>query len=388
MDYQKELEEALSLLHGDAEGNEEPVQLPLEIVLELQEWVNSESVAFRLVLVDISGDVIAGLMLSQIRYWFTPAKNGESKTRIFKEGRNWIAKADKDWYDECRITEKQARRARTILEKRGLIITKVFRFNNVPTTHISLNTANFHDALWREFKRRYKQDNPRFALQGKSDLPYRASGFALQGKSLTETTTETTREQLPPAGGGSFKQPPIGGGVVVHDLDEVAFHLEHTGRRKGDLEAQCPHCGAGHTQETNVCPDCGAHVVWLNSPTWKKRYGDPKAYLRELRGEDLKAVGPLEVEFCRTFNYRTEFANRTQQREFRRLANKYPAGYLQELMVWANGKGFQALKGAVENPDNLTRWQNKQYEETQPGADNDQPSGWELQALQVAREKG
>ncbi|MDD3493868.1 MAG: hypothetical protein PHZ19_10275, partial [Candidatus Thermoplasmatota archaeon] len=182
--------------------------------------------------------------------------------------------------------------------------------------------------------------------------------------------------------------PPIGGGVVVHDLDEVAFHLEHTGRRKSDLEAQCPHCGAGHTQETNVCPDCGAHVVWLNSPTWKKRYGDPKAYLRELRGEDLKAVGPLEVEFCRTFKYGTEFANRTQQREFRRLANKYPAGYLQELMVWANGKGFQALKGAVENPDNLTRWQNKQYEETQPGADNDQPSGWELQALQVAREKG
>jgi len=174
---------------------------------------------------------------------------------------------------------------------------------------------------------------------------------------------------------------------VVHDLDEVWFRMETYGHRKDDLRDPCPICQASHDQSMNTCPDCGAHVVWLNSRTWKRYYGDPKAYMRELQGEDLKAAGPLEVEFCRTFNYGTKFANRTQQREFRRLANKYPAGYLQELMVWANGKGFQALKGAVENPDNLTRWQNKQYEQTQPGADNDQPSGWELQALQAMERK-
>lgn len=176
--------------------------------------------------------------------------------------------------------------------------------------------------------------------------------------------------------------PPVGGGVVLHDLDEVAFIFEGAGHRKDDLRAQCPHCQAGHDQSMNVCPDCGAHVVWENSRVWKRLYGDPKKYLRTLQGEDLKATGPLEIDFCQRFNHRAEFANVAQQKQFRALARKHPAGYLQELMAWAEGKGFQALKGAADNPDNLTKWKRKQYEETQPG-DNSQPSGWELLALQA-----
>jgi hypothetical protein len=121
--------------------------------------------------IDMAGDVCAGLLLSQLLYWHLPARDGRSKLRVQKQGKDWLVKAAGDWWQEIRLTEKQARRALAILEERGLVETMVARFNGAPTTHIHLNRDAFCQALSRVLN---TDSESRFALQGRTDLPYRA----------------------------------------------------------------------------------------------------------------------------------------------------------------------------------------------------------------------
>lgn len=166
--------------------------------------------------------------------------------------------------------------------------------------------------------------------------------------------------------------------LVVHDLDEVLYLMEGTGWKKDELTAQCPLCGAPHSQENNMCPDCQAPVIWLGSRVWKRLYGDPKVALRHARGEDLKPATPLEVEFCKAMNRRARFANITQQREFRRLARNYPAGHLQELIKWAADKNFSAFVSGVENENNLADYRRRHgIAEPQPEPE-EAPSAWSV----------
>lgn len=86
--------------------------------------------------IDIAGDLIAGTLLSQIMYWFSLDKNKKSKIRIFKDGNYWLAKGREDWYEEIRISPKQYDTAVKKLKEKGLVETKLYKFNAVPTTHI------------------------------------------------------------------------------------------------------------------------------------------------------------------------------------------------------------------------------------------------------------
>lgn len=86
--------------------------------------------------IDIAGDLIAGTLLSQIIYWFSLDKNKKSKIRIFKDGNYWLAKGREDWYEEIRISPKQYDTAVKKLKEKGLVETKLYKFNAVPTTHI------------------------------------------------------------------------------------------------------------------------------------------------------------------------------------------------------------------------------------------------------------
>lgn len=92
--------------------------------------------------IDIAGDLVCGAMLSRIVYWFgRSTETGKLRASLVRDGRLWIAKRRKDWWDEIRITEKQVRRATEVLVGLGLIVTKTYKFNGVPTTFISLNAA-------------------------------------------------------------------------------------------------------------------------------------------------------------------------------------------------------------------------------------------------------
>ena len=42
--------------------------------------------------IDISDDLIAGTLLSQIMFWFSETKDKKRKIRIYKDGNYWLAK--------------------------------------------------------------------------------------------------------------------------------------------------------------------------------------------------------------------------------------------------------------------------------------------------------
>lgn len=143
-----------------------------------------EGVWLRLALVDLAGDLLAGILLSQIVYW-TP------RATVDKDGHWWIVKAYSDWWDEVRLTEKQARRALGLLAEAGLVETHVWKWNGTPKVHVRLDVEAMEEAMFR------------LAPQGTSTCPPRqdvppsgADGRAPQGKTSStqrprpETTTE------------------------------------------------------------------------------------------------------------------------------------------------------------------------------------------------------
>ncbi len=115
----------------------------------LWEAASRDTIDFKKIYVDITGDLIAGLMLSQIIYWHLPNRDGESKLRVERDGYQWLAKAQHEWWAECRLTAKQVRRARKIMEEKGIIATAVYKFGGAPTTHIRIKWNTFLN-LWSE----------------------------------------------------------------------------------------------------------------------------------------------------------------------------------------------------------------------------------------------
>lgn len=135
----------------------------------------------RLAYVDITEDLIAGILLGQIVYWYMPNEQGKSKLRVKKNGEFWLAKGREDWREEIRITPKQYDRAIKILINKNLVEVQKFKFNGAPTSHIKLNIS--------EVTQRVKSiltfgEIPTSPL-GEMEITERVN-------SLTEITTETT----------------------------------------------------------------------------------------------------------------------------------------------------------------------------------------------------
>ena len=97
----------------------------------------------------MTGDLIAGLLLSQIVYWFLPNKHGRSKLKVSKDNLYWLAKQQSDWWKEIRISEKQAKRAIDLLVKLGIIVKTNHLFNNKRINHIRINEERFME-LWQQ----------------------------------------------------------------------------------------------------------------------------------------------------------------------------------------------------------------------------------------------
>ena len=102
------------------------------------EKASRDTIDFKVVYVDMVGDLAAGLLLSQIVYWHLPGKGGITKLRIGREGKEWLAKAHADWWDEIRVPQRTIRRKLDLLRELGLIETRLWQFNGAPITHIRL----------------------------------------------------------------------------------------------------------------------------------------------------------------------------------------------------------------------------------------------------------
>ncbi|WP_165847689.1 hypothetical protein [Ammonifex thiophilus] len=95
---------------------------------------DGDLIRVRKVCIDVTGDLVAGILLSRIidRYL-----SGESKElKPGRDGELWLVKGREEWWEECRITPKQFDRAVALLEQKGIVEKKVFKFNGVPTVHV------------------------------------------------------------------------------------------------------------------------------------------------------------------------------------------------------------------------------------------------------------
>jgi hypothetical protein len=151
------------------------------------ELASRDTVDFKTIYVDMTDDLIAGLMLSQIIYWHLPNKEGKTKLRVQKDGKLWLAKRREDWWEEIRITPSQADRALKILEEKGLIETALFRFAGAPTKHIRLMQDTFL-SVFEETRNSIlmKVEN---GISGNIENDLQETS-----KTCTETTAETTAE--------------------------------------------------------------------------------------------------------------------------------------------------------------------------------------------------
>jgi len=136
------------------------------------------------------GDLVSGLLLSQIVYWHLPSASGADRLKVQKKGRLWLAKAHSEWWDEIRISEEQAKRGIKRLCDLGIIDVEYHRFNGLRTTHIAINAEGFMRRWERVINPDRKADN---TPTEKGNKP----------RPLTETTpkitAETTSEELPAA---------------------------------------------------------------------------------------------------------------------------------------------------------------------------------------------
>ncbi|WP_088110497.1 conserved phage C-terminal domain-containing protein [Bacillus wiedmannii] len=137
----------------------------------------------RLAYVDITGDLIAGILLGQIVYWYMPNEQGKSKLRVKKNGEFWLAKSREDWRNEIRITPKQYDRAIKILIEKGFVEVKKFKFNGAPTNHIKLNISEVTERVKWILTFGEIPNSP----LGEMELTETVN-------SLTEITTKTTTE--------------------------------------------------------------------------------------------------------------------------------------------------------------------------------------------------
>jgi len=140
--------------------------------------------------------------------------------------------------------------------------------------------------------------------------------------------------------------------------------MEGTGWKKHQITDQCAYCQETVEQDMNVCQSCGAHVVWFESPTWKRLFGKPDEYVRNLTGDELKATTPLQLHVIQAYGEGGRFRNVTQQTEFMRLEKKVPDDFIKEVLLWATEKHvpWRSFVGGIKNEAWLARWSSEQME--------------------------
>ena len=103
-----------------------------------------DSIRFKPIYVDVAGDFMVGMMLSEIITWYLPGRTGDSDVhKVRHEDKVWIVVKRSDWWEHTRMSVKQADRALSKLVQAGLVEKKPTLFSGAPTTHIRLIEDKF-----------------------------------------------------------------------------------------------------------------------------------------------------------------------------------------------------------------------------------------------------
>lgn len=161
----------------------------------------------QLIWIDIAGNSNAGHLLARILYWNAPDRAGKwTKLRVRKADGYWLCKKHEDWWTEIRLTTKEAKAAIKLLVDKGIIRTKLYKFDGSPTTHIQVVWENLKEAVEEYESSFYLDEEEGFEaenLQSTANTPNRPKGtiptdqkgrFQPTKKvdSITRNTTEIT----------------------------------------------------------------------------------------------------------------------------------------------------------------------------------------------------
>ena len=126
------------------------------------------------ILFEVTGDLASTAVLSRLRYWFSPSKkNGQQRTRIYKDGMNWMARTDEEWFDEACVTVKEMKRIKKHLTELKLVDIRIFKFDGNPTTHWSLNIQKFTELYNLALQKKISKST--FGTKGKVPLGQKES---------------------------------------------------------------------------------------------------------------------------------------------------------------------------------------------------------------------
>lgn len=162
-------------------------------------------VAYHPVLARISGGVKAGIMLSQLCYWFGKGADPDG----------WIFKTEKEFEEETALTIREQEGARKLLVKCGFV--EIRRMGMPAKLHFKLNQATIEGAIEIYLGRTSSAESAE-PVTRKAQNQLRGNGTILYSENTTEITTEirSRPSDSPPSG----EDEPNSGKFAPEDLVE------------------------------------------------------------------------------------------------------------------------------------------------------------------------
>ncbi|MFU0783871.1 MAG: hypothetical protein ACFWT2_12415 [Thermoanaerobacterium thermosaccharolyticum] len=156
---------------------------------------SKDSIDLKRIYIDIAGDIVTGVLLSQIIFYYLPDDKGKTKLRVMHDNELWLAKTREEWWEECRISPKQFDRSIKILEDKQLVTTKTIKFNGSPVKHIRLNLDILTEQieLFDKMKNDKNINYKKWIKSNSSNLPNKENGFLPKGK-IEIDQTENSKE--------------------------------------------------------------------------------------------------------------------------------------------------------------------------------------------------
>jgi len=158
-----------------------------ENILHWIKGLNEDAIVIRRAFIDVcKGDIIAGLILSQVLYYHLLDKTGKTRLRVIKKGKFWLAKQYTDWWEECRIKATLARNKINELVEDGILEKRIFKFNGMATVHLRVNC----EVLESRIKTRTGKTSSNTTEAKPADMQNDANGF--EGTEQTDMTKTNT----------------------------------------------------------------------------------------------------------------------------------------------------------------------------------------------------
>lgn len=103
---------------------------------------NERVIAFYPKFADLTGSLHAGVLLSQVFYWFS-----NNRLRVRRKGRLWLAKTREELAGECGLSLDQYKRAIRKLKDAGLVVVEGHRFNGLRVSYLWIDRDRLSELL-------------------------------------------------------------------------------------------------------------------------------------------------------------------------------------------------------------------------------------------------